>query len=98
MASVVLSFARNQNLRSNVDIWPSSLSSDLDSIGKGRGGSMSPARSTVRWNMLVSQVGEIVDTTNGVPKPVFWEILNILERLSNVAWHRLGKVGGSSAW
>jgi hypothetical protein len=48
--------------------------------------------------MLVSQVGEIVDAINGVPKPVFWEVLNILERFSDVAWHRLGKIAGGSAW
>jgi len=42
--------------------------------------------------MLVSQVGEIVDSTDGVPEPVFWEVLDILKRFSDEAWHRFRKI------
>jgi len=84
--ATIITTARNENLRSDVDIWPSSLSSDLDSIGKGRGGSMSPARSTVRWNMLVSQVGQIVGSLNRVPDPLLWKIINRLKRVDDVSW------------
>jgi hypothetical protein len=52
--AAIVTTARDKNLRSDVDIRPSSLSSDLNSIGKGGGSGMSPARSTVLRNVLVS--------------------------------------------
>ena len=56
---------------------------------------MSPARSAVLWNMLVSQVGQVVDTLNIVPDPLLWKVINWLERLDDVSW--LWKSVGDSA-
>ena len=56
---------------------------------------MSPARSTVLWNMLISQIGQIVDAINRVPDPLLWEIINRLKRLDDVS--RLWKTFGDSA-
>jgi hypothetical protein len=75
VATIILR-ARDENLWGDVNIWPGSLSSDLDSIGEGRGSGMSPAGTTVRWDMLVSNVGEVVNTFDVVPDPVFWKIVN----------------------
>jgi hypothetical protein len=72
MATIV-SWAGNENLRSDVDVWPGSISRDLYSVWKGRSGGMGPARSTVLGNMLIPQVGEVVGGVNVVPHPVVWE-------------------------
>jgi hypothetical protein len=56
---------------------------------------MSPARSTVLRNMLVSQVGQVVDSLNVVPNPLFWKIINRLKWLDDVSW--LWKSVGDSA-
>ena len=45
--ATIITRAGDQNLWGDVDIRPSSLSVVLDSIRHGRGGGMSPARSTV---------------------------------------------------
>jgi len=74
MASIILHLAGDKNLRSNVDVWPSCLSSDLDSIGKRRCGGMSPARSTILWDMLVSHVGKVIGSINVVPEKFGWEL------------------------
>jgi len=47
VASVICLLAGDNNLWRNVDVWPSTLSDDLDSIGKSGSGSMCPARSTI---------------------------------------------------
>lgn len=43
VTSIILLLTGNNNLWGDVDIGPSSLSSNLDSIRERRGGSMSPA-------------------------------------------------------
>ena len=83
MAAVVFLLKGDDDLRKNVDIRPISLSGDIDSIKKGKGRSMSPARTTVLWNMLVSHVGQVVNAVNVIPEPVRWEVLDMLEFLSD---------------
>jgi len=83
MATIVFLLTGDDYLRRDVDIGPSSLSGNLDSIRKGRGRSMSPARTAVLWNMLVSHVGQEVGAINVIPEPVRWEILHMLEFLSH---------------
>jgi hypothetical protein len=34
MATIVFLFARNQNLRSDIDVWPGSFAVNFDSIGE----------------------------------------------------------------
>jgi len=75
--------ARQENLRSDVDVGPGSLSGDLDAIGESRGGGVGPAGATVLWDVLVSDVGEVVSTLNIVPDPLRWEIFGVLEWLTN---------------
>jgi hypothetical protein len=43
VATLILSLARDDDLGGDVDIGPGTLTGDLDGIGKGRGGSVSPA-------------------------------------------------------
>jgi hypothetical protein len=57
---------------------------------------MSPARSAVLRDMLVSQVGQVVDSLNVVPDPLLWKVINWLERSDDVSW--LWKSVGDSAW
>ena len=45
---------------------------------------MSPARSAILWDMLVSNVGQVVGTVDSVPLPVVWEVFNWNEWLSHV--------------
>jgi hypothetical protein len=42
---------------------------------------MSPARTTILGNMLVSHVGQIVDPIDIIPREVHWKILNMLQGL-----------------
>jgi hypothetical protein len=82
-------------LRGNVNIRPSSFSIDLDSIRESRSSGMSPARSTVRRDVLVPDIGQVGGVIDVVPDPLFWEVFNVLERFSRLA--RLRGTGRSSA-
>lgn len=62
-------------MRSDVNVGPLSLSGDLDSVGEGRGGSLSPARTAVLGDMLVLQVSQVVNSVDVVPNPVVRERL-----------------------
>ena len=75
--------AREEHLRSDVDVGPGSLSGDLDAIGESRGGSVGPAGATVFWDVLVSDVGEVVSSFNVVPDPLRGEIVHISEWLAD---------------
>jgi len=57
VATVVFLFARDENLWSNVDIRPGSITCNLDTVREGRGGGLSPARPTVLGDVLVFNVG-----------------------------------------
>ena len=60
---------------------------------------MSPARSAVRWNVLVSQVGQVVGSLDIIPDPLLWKILDWLEWLSNETWLWLGRLlSARSIW
>jgi hypothetical protein len=47
---------------------------------------MSPARSTVLRDMLVSQVSQVIDTLNVIPDPLLRKIINWLKRVDDVSW------------
>ena len=79
--AAVVTGARDKNLWGDVDIGPSSLSGDLDSVREGGGGGMSPARSAVLWDVLVSNIGQVVDIINIVPNESLWDIVNWLKWL-----------------
>jgi hypothetical protein len=66
--------AGNQNLGSDVDIGPCSISGDLDSVTEGGSGSVGPAGTAVLGDVLVADVGEEVGTVNIVPDPLFGEL------------------------
>jgi hypothetical protein len=90
MATIILHFTRNNCLWTYVDIWPGSISSNFDSIRKGRGCSMSPTRSTILGDMLVSNVGEEVGSIYATPDVSFWNILYKLKWLfDDVFWSLL---------
>jgi hypothetical protein len=76
--------AWDKNLGWDVNIGPLGLTSDFDSIGEGWGGSMSPTWSAVLRNMLVANVGQVVDSINVAPVPRLGEFLKHREFLSNV--------------
>lgn len=67
MATIVFLFTRNQNLRSDVDVWPGSSAVNFDSIGECWRRSLGPTRATVLWNVLVFNIGQIIDTVNVAP-------------------------------
>jgi hypothetical protein len=46
--------------------------------------------------MLVSQVGEVVDSLDIIPEPLFWKIINWDEWGNDVSW--LWETVGNSAW
>lgn len=58
------------DLNTQGNIRPSSVSSNVDSISKGGGSTMSPARTTVLRNVLVSGERKIVDIADISPIPV----------------------------
>jgi hypothetical protein len=70
VASHVILITRDHDLGRDVDVWPGSLPCDLDSVRQRRCGGLSPAGSTVLGNMLVLDVGKIVDSVHVVPDPV----------------------------
>jgi len=70
VATLIGLFAGEEDLGSDVDIGPDSLSHDLDTIRHGGGGSEGPAGTTVLGNMLVSGNGEVVGTVDVVPGEV----------------------------
>jgi hypothetical protein len=49
---------------------------DIESVGEGRGGAVSPARPTVNWDMLVSGETEVIGTVDVSPIPTGWKSLN----------------------
>jgi hypothetical protein len=69
--TTIVSGTGNQNLRSDIDIRPSCFSGDFDSVRESRSGSMGPARAAVLGDMLVPNVGEVIDSINIVPNPLF---------------------------
>lgn len=71
------------NLRSESQLWPLVVSLDINSISKSWGGSLSPARSTIYWNVLVDTPTQIVDTVKVTPIPFFGEsvYINVIFRL-----------------
>jgi len=52
MASLIFHFTWNQNLWSNINIWPSSFSHDFNSIRKSWCRCVCPTWSTIWWKML----------------------------------------------
>jgi hypothetical protein len=67
IAPVVIVRARDDNLRRYVDVWPCSLSCNLYSVREGGGCSLSPAGAAVLWNVLVLDIGKVVDSVDIVP-------------------------------
>ena len=58
----------------DVNVGPLSVSGDLNAIRDGRCSGMSPARSAVLRNMLISQVSEIVSVVHIVPNPLIRQL------------------------
>jgi hypothetical protein len=76
---VIIKITRDKNLRGDVNIGPGCFTGDLDTIGKSRGGGLSPARSAVLRDVLVPDVGKVVFTIDIVPKNLVGDVL-VLER------------------
>jgi len=73
VATFIGKFAGEEDLRCDVDIGPSGVSHDLDTIRHGRSGSESPAGTAILGNMLVSGEGEVVGAIDVVPGEVSGE-------------------------
>lgn len=54
-----------------VDVRPSGITGNLDSIGQCGGGGMGPAGTTVLWVVLLANVGQVVDTISISPVEIF---------------------------
>ena len=78
--------AGEEDLWGQIIIGESSLSGDLDSVSKRRGGGKSPAGTAVLWDVLVSDQGEIIDTINVGPEMLGGEFLlgELLELSKNL--------------
>ena len=60
---------------------------------------MSPARSAVTWDVLISQVGEIVHTIDIVPNVLLWEVGHWLQwRLDETNLWLGGGLSAGSLW
>lgn len=73
------------------DIWPGSVSGDIDSVSNRAGGSLCPAGAAVCGNVLILVPWEIVDAANVSPVPGFGQIQNIevlmRTRACHMFWH-----------
>jgi len=57
----------NKNLWGDIDLWPSSVSSDLYSVRERGTGSLGPAGSAVRWNVLLPDNGQEIGSIDVIP-------------------------------
>lgn len=69
--------AIDEHLRGEGDIWPGSISGDVDSIGEGAGAALGPATAAVVRDVLVFVPGEIVDATDVAPVPALREVVGV---------------------
>ena len=77
IATMICRFARNQHLRTQVDIWPLGFSSDLDSVTQCACGWECPAWPTVYGDVLVSLISQVIGAIDISPPIVGWEISHI---------------------
>jgi hypothetical protein len=80
VAALVFRLARDNDLGGDVDIGPGGIASDLDAIGEGRGGGVSPAGTAVLGNVLVADVGEVVGAVDVVPDDLLRDVVLGLKR------------------
>lgn len=66
--TVTSSITVDDGLRGETD-GDSHVSEDVDSVGKRRGGTLSPARAAILGNMLVLVPREVVDSADVSPIP-----------------------------
>lgn len=78
-------------MRGDVDIRPNNFSINFNSIRKNKYGNINPAKSTIKKDVLVPDIGNVKDIIDIIPDPLFWDVLNILERFSDIAKLRLAK-------
>jgi hypothetical protein len=98
MTAVIFNVARDDNLGGDVDIGPGTLPLDLDPVGHGWGGCMSPARAAVLGNVLISHVGEHGGSIHVGPEELGRKILSNELRLDDMLdWH-LGFDIAGLAW
>ena len=67
----------------DVNFWESSLSHDGNSVGEGRGCSLSPAGSTVVRDMLVLHLSQVVNSVLISPCEGVWHLFD------GLPWHRV---------
>jgi hypothetical protein len=97
-------FTGNQNLGSDVNVGPGSLAVNFDSVWKCWGRGLSPAGATVLGDVLVLDVGQVVDTVHVTPVKWLWKLVSkVLKWFSNVESNVSGRlitgsiVGNSSS-
>jgi len=88
MAAHIGGLARDDDLGSDVDIGPSSPTSDLDTIGESAGGGVSPAGTAILGYVLVADVGQEVGAVDVVPEEL---------RRQVIGWDKRGLDLGCSA-
>jgi hypothetical protein len=71
---IIFVFTWDKNLRRNVYVWPSRIPSNFNSIRQCRRCSMSPTRSAILRNVLISYVCKIAYAFNLAPVPISWKI------------------------
>jgi hypothetical protein len=74
---LALIITREDDLRSNDDIWERSVSSNLDPITEGRGSGKGPAGTAISWDMLLSGDSQKVCIIDVRPIPVVWKVLEV---------------------
>mmetsp|Transcript_973 Transcript_973/g.1605 ORF Transcript_973/g.1605 Transcript_973/m.1605 type:complete len:200 (+) Transcript_973:610-1209(+) len=59
--------AIENELNTEIDIIALTVAGNLDAIGEGGQGTVSPATATVLWNVLIETVGQVGDAIDGTP-------------------------------
>ena len=72
MTAIIFHLTRDEDLRRNIDVGPSSLASNLNSVGEGRSSCVGPAGAAILRNVLVAHIRQVIDTVDVAPVPSFW--------------------------
>jgi hypothetical protein len=77
IATEIRVLTRDENLRSKVNVRPSTLSHDLNTIRESRCSSEGPARAAIVRNVLVSTHSEVVGSIDITPEEVLRKVVDV---------------------
>jgi len=65
------------SLNRNGNIWESSVTGNIDSVGDRAGGTLSPAASAVNWVVLISAPRKVVNSFVVSPVEILWQLFDV---------------------